>query len=232
MVALGIRLEDQADGSSVWKPEDPAVLRAEAEERARAAAEARLKKLRLQLESRRKDLEKFQKLAALPAVQVGGEGAGVVCCAVLWGEVGRGWCQREGLEMSWLAALPPAQVGSMGGGGGQEGGTQGGVHLPRLPGCSWAAHICRRRCCCCRRPPACLQEALRDKYSQFDPASGEPTHDKEGKPLEGKALDKARKELEKQHKVGWAGRGGPAGVGGIGRGGQESEQRNEVGSGG
>ena len=37
---------------------------------------------------------------------------------------------------------------------------------------------------------------------RFDPASGEPTHDSEGAALEGKALDKARKELEKQRKVG------------------------------
>lgn len=35
-------------------------------------------------------------------------------------------------------------------------------------------------------------------------ASGDPTHDKEGAALEGKALDKARKEVEKQKKVsGW-----------------------------
>lgn len=27
LVDLGVRLEDKADGSSVWKPEDPAVLR-------------------------------------------------------------------------------------------------------------------------------------------------------------------------------------------------------------
>ncbi|EFJ42921.1 hypothetical protein VOLCADRAFT_119246, partial [Volvox carteri f. nagariensis] len=45
------------------------------------------------------------------------------------------------------------------------------------------------------------QEALADKYSQFDPTSGEPTHDKEGKLLEGKAKDKARKDFEKAVKV-------------------------------
>ncbi|PNH12085.1 Cysteine--tRNA ligase, cytoplasmic [Tetrabaena socialis] len=64
-------------------------------------------------------------------------------------------------------------------------------------------------------------EALSDKYSQFDAASGEPTHDKEGKPLEGKVggwveaggswevgdslrlevKDKARKDYEKAAKV-------------------------------
>eukprot|EP00198_Chlamydomonas_reinhardtii_P013988 XP_001703325.1 predicted protein [Chlamydomonas reinhardtii] len=45
------------------------------------------------------------------------------------------------------------------------------------------------------------QEALADKYSKFDEASGEPTHDKEGNALEGKAKDKARKDYEKAAKV-------------------------------
>ncbi|KAL4430549.1 hypothetical protein ABPG77_005789 [Micractinium sp. CCAP 211/92] len=113
LVELGIRLEDKPDGSSVWKQDDPEVLRAEQEERRRAAAEARSKKLRTQLENKRKDLDKFEKLAALPSIQ----------------------------------------------------------------------------------------EALADKYSRWDAATGEPTHDKEGAALEGKALDKARKEVEKQKKV-------------------------------
>lgn len=30
------------------------------------------------------------------------------------------------------------------------------------------------------------QEALSDRYSRFDEATGEPTHDKDGQPLEGK----------------------------------------------
>jgi cysteinyl-tRNA synthetase len=54
LVELGIRLEDRPDGGSVWKPEDPAVLRAEQEERRRGAAEARGKKLRAQLDAKRK----------------------------------------------------------------------------------------------------------------------------------------------------------------------------------
>ena len=54
LVELGVRLEDRPDGSSVWKPEDPAVLRGEAEERRRGAAEARGKKLRSQWEAKRK----------------------------------------------------------------------------------------------------------------------------------------------------------------------------------
>lgn len=54
LVELGVRLEDKPDGSSVWKADDPAVLRAEIEERRRTAAEARLRKLRSALESKRK----------------------------------------------------------------------------------------------------------------------------------------------------------------------------------
>ena len=115
MVELGVRLEDKADGSSVWKLEDPAVLAAERRDRAAAAAEAAAKMLRAGLEARRRDLEKYEKLAALPA-------------------------------------------------------------------------------------PAA---ALADKYSAFDGATGEPTHDAAGAALECKALEKARKELEKQLKVWW-----------------------------
>jgi len=46
-----------------------------------------------------------------------------------------------------------------------------------------------------------VREALADKYSKFDEATDEPTHDKEGTALEGKALDKGRKDLEKVRKV-------------------------------
>ena len=47
------------------------------------------------------------------------------------------------------------------------------------------------------------QEALADKYSAFDPVSGDPTRDAAtGAALEGKALDKARKDMDKQRKVG------------------------------
>lgn len=48
-------------------------------------------------------------------------------------------------------------------------------------------------------PP--LDAELAAKYSKCDPESGEPTHDKEGNALEGKAKDKARKEWEKLKKV-------------------------------
>ncbi|GAB4823051.1 hypothetical protein N2152v2_010097 [Parachlorella kessleri] len=114
LVELGVRLEDKADGSSVWKPEDPAVLRQELAERRQQQQEAALRKLRSALDVKRKELDKFEKLAALPSPQ----------------------------------------------------------------------------------------DALADKYSAFDPVSGDPTHEAAtGAALEGKALDKARKDMEKQRKV-------------------------------
>jgi Skp family chaperone for outer membrane proteins len=45
------------------------------------------------------------------------------------------------------------------------------------------------------------QEALAEKYSKFEAEGGAPSADKEGAPLEGKALDKARKEWEKAVKL-------------------------------
>ena len=113
MINLGIRLEDQADGGSVWKTEDPAVLRAERDEKLAIIAAATAKKVRSKLDATRRDLDKFEKLAGLPSPQ----------------------------------------------------------------------------------------EVLKEKYSKFDEVSGEPTHDAEGAVLEGKALDKAKKEFEKQKKV-------------------------------
>lgn len=59
-----------------------------------------------------------------------------------------------------------------------------GCPLPRQP-----HHLSLRR----QPPRSCCR---------WDAATGEPTHDKEGAALEGKALDKARKEVEKQKKVG------------------------------
>jgi hypothetical protein len=46
-----------------------------------------------------------------------------------------------------------------------------------------------------------VQEALSEKYSIFDSSTGDPTHDAAGVLLEGKAVDKAKKETEKQRKV-------------------------------
>ncbi|KAK9817180.1 hypothetical protein WJX72_010713 [[Myrmecia] bisecta] len=68
LVDLGIKLEDKADGSSVWKPEDPAVLRAEQAERAEAAAYALRKKQQVKLDKTVKDLERYEKLQRLPSV--------------------------------------------------------------------------------------------------------------------------------------------------------------------
>ncbi|KAG2499369.1 hypothetical protein HYH03_002944 [Edaphochlamys debaryana] len=113
LVDLGVRLEDRADGKSVWKLDDPAAMREEIAARAAAAASAARKKLEGAAERKAKELEKLEGLAALPSIQ----------------------------------------------------------------------------------------EALADKYSKFDEASGEPTHDKEGNALEGKAKDKARKDYEKAAKV-------------------------------
>ncbi|GFH31790.1 tRNA-synt_1e domain-containing protein, partial [Haematococcus lacustris] len=48
-------------------------------------------------------------------------------------------------------------------------------------------------------PP--VEVALADKYSKFDSGNGEPSHDKDGNELDGKAKDKARKEFEKAKKV-------------------------------
>lgn len=48
-------------------------------------------------------------------------------------------------------------------------------------------------------PP--VHEALSDRYSVFDAASGDPTHGADGQPLEGRALDKAKKDADKQRKV-------------------------------
>jgi hypothetical protein len=55
-------------------------------------------------------------------------------------------------------------------------------------------------------PP--LPQALASKYSAFDPGTGDPTHDAAGVVLEGKALEKAKKDVEKQRKVGTKGFGG------------------------
>lgn len=46
-----------------------------------------------------------------------------------------------------------------------------------------------------------VEQGLSDKYSRFDAQSGDPTHDKDGAELEGKAKDKARKDVEKARKI-------------------------------
>ncbi|KIY91252.1 hypothetical protein MNEG_16712, partial [Monoraphidium neglectum] len=68
-VDLGVRLEDRPDGKALWKLDDPAALRAERDERAAAAAEAARKKVSNALAAKQRDLEKFEKLAAMPSPQ-------------------------------------------------------------------------------------------------------------------------------------------------------------------
>ena len=70
LVDLGVRLEDKSDGKAVWKLDDPATMRAEQEERAKAAAEQAMKKLSTQLTLKEKEKEKFEKLISLPSVEV------------------------------------------------------------------------------------------------------------------------------------------------------------------
>jgi len=113
MIDLGVRLEDLPEGGSVWKRDDPAVLRAERDEKAAALAAVAQRKLQSKAESARREIDKFEKLMALPSIP----------------------------------------------------------------------------------------EALADKYSKFDEANGEPTHDAAGGALEGKALEKARKDFDKAKKV-------------------------------
>lgn len=113
MVKLGVRLEDTPDGGSVWKMDDPATLQAEVDAKHAAQAAQAARKLKSKLDALTRDLEKFEKLAALPSIQ----------------------------------------------------------------------------------------ESMKDKYSKFDQVSGDPTHDAAGAPLQGKQLEKAKKDIEKARKV-------------------------------
>jgi hypothetical protein len=61
-------------GKAIWKLDDPLELRAERDARAAAAAEAAKKKAGNALAARQRDVEKFEKLAALPEPEVGGGG--------------------------------------------------------------------------------------------------------------------------------------------------------------
>lgn len=112
MVDIGVRLEDTPAGRSVWKLDDPEVLRKERDEKLAAIAVAARKKLQSKIESLQRDIAKFEKIEALP-------------------------------------------------------------------------------------PPSV---ALAEKYSKFG-EDGYPTHDKEGVELEGKAVDKAKKDVDKANKA-------------------------------
>ncbi|GMH38778.1 hypothetical protein BSKO_06662 [Bryopsis sp. KO-2023] len=105
LVDAGLRLEDKANGESVWKLDDPEVMRAELAAKAKEAAEKKVKKLQGKLDRLIREKERFEK-----------------------------------------AMAPP------------------------------------------------------EKYSQFDAETGNPTHSKDGALLEGKALDNAKKDMDKIRK--------------------------------
>lgn len=111
-VDIGIRLEDTPGGASVWKMDDPAVLRKERDDKLAAVALAARKKLASKIDVLKREITKMETLEALPSIQ----------------------------------------------------------------------------------------DSLSSKYSTFD-ADGYPTHDAEGHALEGKPLDKAKKEVDKARKV-------------------------------
>jgi len=66
LAALGIRVEDGA-GSSVWKMDDPEVIRKEVEEKRQKAAEAAAKKIKAKLDKLNTDLTKAQTSKIPPA---------------------------------------------------------------------------------------------------------------------------------------------------------------------
>lgn len=69
LVPLGVQLEDRPDGSAVWKLADPAVLAAAVAARGQEAAAARLRKVQAAVKLKRAEVERFEKLCALPSVQ-------------------------------------------------------------------------------------------------------------------------------------------------------------------
>ncbi|CAG9461321.1 unnamed protein product [Pedinophyceae sp. YPF-701] len=66
LVDLGVRLEDRPKGGAVWKRDDPAALRAEIDEKRRAIHEAKMRKVQLAIERKRRELDKYKNIAALP----------------------------------------------------------------------------------------------------------------------------------------------------------------------
>lgn len=112
LVDIGIRLEDTSGGASVWKMDDPEVLRKERDEKLAAIAAVARKKLVSKIDALKREIAKMETLQSLPSIQ----------------------------------------------------------------------------------------ESLSSKYSKFD-ADGYPTHDADGNGLEGKPLDKSKKEVEKAKKV-------------------------------
>ena len=75
LAALGVRLEDAADGGSgparsAWSPDDPAALAAEVAARAAAAAGAALRKARAAADKAAKECDRLEKAAAAPVPAV------------------------------------------------------------------------------------------------------------------------------------------------------------------
>ncbi|DBB16222.1 TPA: hypothetical protein ACH3X3_014548 [Trebouxia sp. C0006] len=68
MLELGVRLEDRGD-ESVWKLEDPAILRREQQAKQQDAAEQKLKKLVSAHSKKQAELARLQKLVQLPSIQ-------------------------------------------------------------------------------------------------------------------------------------------------------------------
>lgn len=66
LVDAGVRLEDKPDGSSVWKLDDPDVMKAESAQKNREMVQAKMKKLRSKLELKLKEKERFEKAMAPP----------------------------------------------------------------------------------------------------------------------------------------------------------------------
>ena len=67
LVDLGVRLEDRSDGTSIWKRDDPAVLKAEIAEKQALAKEQAQKKLRNKLDLKLREKERFERALELPS---------------------------------------------------------------------------------------------------------------------------------------------------------------------
>lgn len=68
LVPLGVQLEDRPDGTASWKLEDAATLAAAVAARSKEAGAARLKKVQAAARIKRAEVERFEKLVALPTV--------------------------------------------------------------------------------------------------------------------------------------------------------------------
>lgn len=69
MVDLGVRMEDKADGSSVWMADDPETLQEERRERQERVQQEALNKAKKAVEVKTALLEKVERQAQQPSVQ-------------------------------------------------------------------------------------------------------------------------------------------------------------------